>query len=269
MNYYSFHIGDYTLHTAHLSDTEDLIYRRLIDLYYQTEAPLNSDPVRVARLIRFAGQADLVESVLGEFFEKTDAGYLNKRCEAEIQKYRDALATASRAGKASAAKRALNREASLDRQESNGRSTGVERPINDSSTNRKPRTIEPSKPKTIGASRFDAAASLSSRGVSDDVAHAWLQLRRAKKAPVSALVLDGIEREAAKARLTLSQALTTSCERGWTGFKADWVSNVPINGVRQTQGKTNKEITARAIFGSLLDAAPVAQPTTGETYDHH
>lgn len=32
-----------------------------------------------------------------------------------------------------------------------------------------------------------------------------------------------MRREAAKAGITLEAALTMCCERGWSGFKADWV----------------------------------------------
>jgi hypothetical protein len=52
-------------------------------------------------------------------------------------------------------------------------------------------------------------------------------LRKAKKAPITETAMDGIKREAAKAGYTLEQALRTICERGWTGFKADWVANAP------------------------------------------
>jgi len=34
MHYYQFNIGDYASHTRHLSDLEDLAYRRLLDAYY-------------------------------------------------------------------------------------------------------------------------------------------------------------------------------------------------------------------------------------------
>ncbi|NDC25981.1 MAG: DUF1376 domain-containing protein, partial [Proteobacteria bacterium] len=34
MHYYPFHVGDYQAHTAHLTNTEDLAYRRMLDLYY-------------------------------------------------------------------------------------------------------------------------------------------------------------------------------------------------------------------------------------------
>ncbi len=85
MIWYKFHLGDYITHTTHLSDAEDLAYRRLLDLYYmsETEIPLNTE--LVARKIRL--DLDITESVLGEFFEKTETGYFNHRCDAEIARY--------------------------------------------------------------------------------------------------------------------------------------------------------------------------------------
>ena len=51
MNFYPFHIGDYISHTSHLSDAEDLAYRRMIDIYFQTEKPFN-DIAWVARKVK-------------------------------------------------------------------------------------------------------------------------------------------------------------------------------------------------------------------------
>ena len=52
-------------------------------------------------------------------------------------------------------------------------------------------------------------------------------MRKAKKAPITETALAGIRREADKAGYTLEQALATSCERGWIGFKAEWVAGKP------------------------------------------
>jgi hypothetical protein len=60
-------------------------------------------------------------------------------------------------------------------------------------------------------------------GVSDEVKNDFIALRKAKKAPVTATAIKGIEREAIKAKLTLEQALEICCSNGWTGFKADWL----------------------------------------------
>ena len=43
MIWYKFYLGDYITHTNHLSDAEDLAYRRLLDLYYMSEAPIPLD----------------------------------------------------------------------------------------------------------------------------------------------------------------------------------------------------------------------------------
>ena len=85
MIWYKFYLGDYITHTNHLSDAEDLAYRRLMDLYYISEKEIPLDTSLVARKIRL--DLDITESVLGEFFVKTENGYFNGRCDSEIRKY--------------------------------------------------------------------------------------------------------------------------------------------------------------------------------------
>jgi uncharacterized protein YdaU (DUF1376 family) len=86
VNFYSFHIGDYASKTRHLSWDEDMAYRRLLDMYYGTEKPLPKDKAVIYRLMmaRTPEQKEAVDVVLGEFFEETDAGYRNQRCDEEI-----------------------------------------------------------------------------------------------------------------------------------------------------------------------------------------
>jgi uncharacterized protein YdaU (DUF1376 family) len=97
MIWYKFHLGDYITHTLHLSDAEDLAYRRLLDLYYMSEKPIPLDTESVSRKIRL--DLDITESVLGEFFERTDEGYRNHRCDVEISKYQHQVATNTLLGK--------------------------------------------------------------------------------------------------------------------------------------------------------------------------
>jgi uncharacterized protein YdaU (DUF1376 family) len=85
MIWYKFHIGDYLASTSHLSDAEDLAYRRMLDLYYMSGKPLPLDTESLSRKIRI--DLDITELVLGDFFQKTEDGYVNKRCDAEIAKY--------------------------------------------------------------------------------------------------------------------------------------------------------------------------------------
>jgi uncharacterized protein YdaU (DUF1376 family) len=83
--WYKFYLGDYITHTNHLSDAEDLAYRRLLDLYYISEKPIPLETESVARKIRL--DLDITESVLDEFFDKGVDGYRNHRCDMEIAKY--------------------------------------------------------------------------------------------------------------------------------------------------------------------------------------
>jgi uncharacterized protein YdaU (DUF1376 family) len=95
--WYKFHLGDYITHTTHLSDAEDLAYRRLLDLYYMSEKPIPLNTESVSRKIRL--DLDITESVLGEFFDKTENGYFNYRCDAEIAKYQAQVANNRQLGK--------------------------------------------------------------------------------------------------------------------------------------------------------------------------
>jgi uncharacterized protein YdaU (DUF1376 family) len=85
MNFYPFHIGDYLSHTSHLSDEEDLAYRRMIDLYYQTEEPF-TDTAKLARKVR--SSFEIVGNLLHEFFVYEENAWHNKRADAEIAKYK-------------------------------------------------------------------------------------------------------------------------------------------------------------------------------------
>jgi uncharacterized protein YdaU (DUF1376 family) len=97
MIWYKFHIGDYLTHTVHLSDAEDLAYRRLLDLYYMSEKMIPLDTEAVARKIRL--DLDITESVLNEFFERTETGYFNNRCHVEVTKYQHQVENNRQLGK--------------------------------------------------------------------------------------------------------------------------------------------------------------------------
>lgn len=86
MNFYAFNIGDYASATQHLSEFEDLAYRRLLDVYYVTEKPLPLDRRQVYRLVRAHSQdmREAVDVVLPEYFQETTEGWTHRRCEEEI-----------------------------------------------------------------------------------------------------------------------------------------------------------------------------------------
>lgn len=73
------------------------------------------------------------------------------------------------------------------------------------------------------ASRRDASAHADLfPDVDPQVVKDFTAIRKAKKAPITETAIAGIKREAAKAGMSLADALAMCCERGWSGFKADW-----------------------------------------------
>ena len=59
--------------------------------------------------------------------------------------------------------------------------------------------------------------------IPEQLAQDFLELRRNKRAPLTKTALDGIKREAGKARMSLREAIEMCCLRGWQGFKASWI----------------------------------------------
>jgi uncharacterized protein YdaU (DUF1376 family) len=200
MHYYQFNIGDYASHTRHLDLLEDLAYRRLLDLYYLHERPLSNDASVVAKQIGMRDHAALVRDVLNEFFEHSQEGYASSRADKEIAHFHSKIEQASRAGKASAERR------------NNARPTDVQ-------PNNKQEPIT-NKQET---KKESATVVATPEGVTESVWQDFVKHRKAKKAPISPTALAGIKREADKASWSLDRAITECVERGWTGFKAEWV----------------------------------------------
>ena len=86
LHYYQFNIGDYKSHTEHLSEMEDLAYRRLLDWYYLHESPIPLDIEETARQIRMRSHTDCIATVLQEYFQRTETGWIHCRADKEIAK---------------------------------------------------------------------------------------------------------------------------------------------------------------------------------------
>lgn len=97
MKWFKFRIADYRTQTTHLSDAEDLAYRRLLDLYYMGEEMLPLDTALVARKIGL--DLDITESVLGDFFERLDDGYFHQQADEEITRHNRQVENNRRLGK--------------------------------------------------------------------------------------------------------------------------------------------------------------------------
>ena len=149
MNHYPHHIGDFNNATRHLTFVERALYRELLDLYYDTEQPLNADVTKIARrvLAHTDDQRAALQVVLEEFFVLRDDGWHNDRCDREIAEFHSKREQQSQAGRASAAKRKRGRPPAAGAAHSSGDaptgggggagtgSTPVERPLNGRTTN--------------------------------------------------------------------------------------------------------------------------------------
>ena len=187
-------------HTLHLTPEEDLAYRRLLDMYYDTESPIPNNIPLVSRRLRMDLQ--IVESVLNEFFDLTNEGFKNYRADGEIADYHKFL----------------------EKQKANGRLGGRpkkgKKPIgNPTITQAEPKKSLNNKQQTTNNKQLNTKTP---EGVNDLIWNDFKKLREKHKAPITETALKGLKREADKAKLSLEQVMAICCERGWRGFKADW-----------------------------------------------
>ena len=194
MNFYPFHIGDYLSHTNHLSNEEDLAYRRLIDLYYQTEQPFTRNLMWLAKRVK--STEEIVASLLVEFFEETPEGWKNKRADEEIAKYK-AMQEGGRKGAAL--------------RWGKGSDTPPKHP---------PMQTKNQEPLTKNHIK-----DIAPEGVSESIFKDYLEVRKAKKAKWTQTALKGLQREADKAKMSLQDVMQLCCERSWVGFKAEWANS--------------------------------------------
>lgn len=196
MHYYQFNIGDYAKHTRHLTNNEDLAYRRILDYYYLNEEAPTSDIKKLARLINMRGCEDDILNVLEDFFSLDGEVWVNSRVDKELSDY---------AGKA-------------DRARENGKKGG--RPP----AKKKVGSVENKKPSKKEPLDFELWTSKPS----DQVLKEWISHRTKKKATTSQLVINKMSKEINDSLAhgySADDCLCEAIERGWQGFKSEWIKN--------------------------------------------
>jgi uncharacterized protein YdaU (DUF1376 family) len=230
MHYYQFNIGDYQSHTSHLSETEDLVYRRLLDWYYLHEIPIPLDEAEVSRQIRMRSHTESIAIVLQEYFERTDDGWIHHRANKEISKAGDK----SEKAKASANARWSKKDANALQTQSDSNATHNTLHITQDTEHKT------QKKATIVATPI---------GVSDSVWQEFIAHRKSKKARVTQLVIDGIQKEASIAGWSLEDALKETIVRNWQSFKADWVKDENLSKTGQMNQRVISGLTRGLIGG--------------------
>lgn len=262
MIYYEHHIGDYAAATAHLSLIEDAVYSRLIRRYYLQEGPLPVDAAQVARLAgaRSPDERAAVEVVLAEFFVLEADGWHQKRCDEDIARYHDKKGKAQASANARWAKKPCDADAMQPQCDGNANASETHGERNALHT---PITNNQCISNEIQVKRSRSSRSVTRpEGLTDEVWQDFLAIRKAKKAPLTQTALDGIAREASKARMSLQQALEVCCARGWQGFKADWMAKDAVQSGTQGQGETQYQRSMRERAEAFAPMAARQAPST-------
>lgn len=87
-------------------------------------------------------------------------------------------------------------------------------------------------------------ALLTSRGIPEQIAKDWLSIRKEKRQPLTETSLAATERESVRAGMTLEEVITFCCERGWAGFKAEYLTN-------SAAAKTNQRPASRMDISNI------------------
>jgi hypothetical protein len=85
--------------------------------------------------------------------------------------------------------------------------------------------------------------------VSDSVWQEFVSHRKSKKARVTQLVIDGIQKEATIAGWSLEDALKETIVRNWQSFKADWVKDENLSKTGQMNQRVISGLTRGLIGG--------------------
>lgn len=247
MHYFQFNIGDYASHTSRLTPLEDLAYRRMLDLYYLNEQPLNGCLTDVARELGLSEHVNEVKYVLSKFFTETETGFSQKRIDLEIKKYKSNAKNKSKAGKASAKARQAkaSKEVTGVEQVLNTPATNVELNINHKplTNNQEPITSLVIKDIVAKAPKFNFKNELLALNVDKDVLEDWLTVRKKKKASNTKTALKGLITEITKSGLMINDAIEYAASKSWSGFKADWYFNEnPTNTIKQYSDTTAKNL---------------------------
>jgi uncharacterized protein YdaU (DUF1376 family) len=205
------YVADYLSATSRLTTEQHGAYLLLLMDYWKNGAPPDNDAV-LAQITRLSPDAwSNARSMLEGFFQLSSGHWVQTRVESEMQKANHNKQSNSKRGKAGA-------NARWNKNNAPSMLQAMPEQCSADGTSPSPSPSPSSKPSTI--QKKTVAPPF---GVTESVWQDWLKLRKEKKAAVTQTALDGIEREARKAGVSLQTALETCCARGWAGFKAEWM----------------------------------------------
>lgn len=115
------------------------------------------------------------------------------------------------------------------------------------SRQRPPKTGDGTSNGTSNGTKKEPVSVTHIDGVSDELLSDYMKVRIAKKAgPLTKTAIAGLEREGAKAGLTLAETMTYCCEAGWQCFNFGWYANRTQNANPGKQPISFKQADAEA-----------------------
>lgn len=75
---------------------------------------------------------------------------------------------------------------------------------------------------------FNFLKALMDLGVTEEVARAWMQVRKHQRATNTKIAFDKIKSEIAKSGRPADDCIRTAVEKSWRGFQADWLPKAPL-----------------------------------------
>lgn len=94
---------------------------------------------------------------------------------------------------------------------------------------------------------FDFLKSLIEKGVVEQVAKDWLEVRKRKKASNTQTAFKGLETQIVKSGLNWNEAITTAVTHSWAGFNADWITDKSHSNSATEQNKEVQDRIAKTL----------------------
>jgi uncharacterized protein YdaU (DUF1376 family) len=204
MHFFEWNIGEYAKKTQHLTNEEDLAYRRALEMYYDSEKPLPTDGLAtLSRRLRVDQQA--LQNVLSEFFP----GGVNKHAEEKIAAYYAYITKQSINGKLG------------------GRPKRTQAKPTDNPKEPSAKPLLTTNQELLTNKIHTHLSMLLNVGVENQIAKDWLSIRKIKRLPLTPTAFDSISKKITAAGLTMNAGIKICVENGWAGFSAEWLSTVP------------------------------------------
>ena len=245
MHYYSHNIGDFNNSTRHLTRVERSLYRDLIELYYDSEQPLQSvDRAKLARkvLAQTDEEYTALNYVLEEFFFDDGDKYSHPRCDEEIAKYHANTSAKAKAGIASAKARQAKKQQ---------KPTGVEQTLNISATKQEPIN---NKQETITKQKSQPAAAQIPEWLDPQLLNDFVDSRKANKKPMTpkaiSLLINKISKERDNGHCP-KQMLEDAIIGGWQSVhpKKNPANDIVVN----HNGFNAKQLKNQSVTAAVMD----------------